>query len=291
MFDKNVILQGDCLQIMKTMPDNSIDCVVTSPPYFGLRSYVDANDPNKLSEVGLENSTDIYIERLAVIFDEVRRILKNSGTFWLNIGDTYSDGSNKPSPKHGAENVGMDRRRVDGLNPKNLLMIPARVAIALRDRGWYLRSEIIWQKPDCLPESVRDRPVRSHEMVYMLTKKPKYFYNYEKSSEPTANGKSTRNKRNVWTINTHNSKTYKHHAMMPVELARTCIKLGCPDGGVVFDPFGGAGTTAVAAIAEGKEYILCELNQEYIEIAKKRIGLGVITVDEQNDRQLLDFIE
>ena len=305
---RNVILLGDCLQSLQRMEAQSVHCVVTSPPYYGLRDYgVDG-------QIGLEETPDAYIERLCSVFDEVWRVLRDDGTLWLNIGDSYagaSSGDTKSgfNARYFGKEYASDKqsatfsapiKRNDNLPSKNLLMIPARVALALQARGWYLRSEIIWHKPNPMPESVTDRPTKSHEMVYLLSKQARYWYDADAVREPVADstvirlsqdianqegsyrayGKNInmkavgnteyRNLRDVWTISTQ-PYSGAHFAVMPPELARKAIKAGCPAGGVVLDPFGGAGTTAIVAIEEGRNYLLCELNTRYAGLALERI--------------------
>lgn len=307
------ILHGDAQERVKRLPDNSINCIVTSPPYYGLRDY------GVTGQIGLEESPEAYIEKLVLLFRECRRVLAKNGTFWLNLGDSYasdSKGSSGPSKKQ-LSNAGSryDTRKFNhGMKSKNLMMIPARVALALQADGWYLRSQIIWYKPNCMPESVKDRPTNDYELVYLLSKSPEYFYDADALREPNktennirtrdneawANnavrsplGKGTRdwnnplgrNARAVWSINT---KPYSeaHFATMPQELADKCIKAGCPKGGVVLDPFGGAGTTAVSAISLKRHYILIELNPAYIGLAQKRIRIAEI---EASQLEMFEF--
>jgi DNA modification methylase len=380
------LLQGDCLDILPTLPAGIVQTCVTSPPYYGLRDYgVDG-------QIGLEQTPDEYIARLVAVFREVRRVLKDDGTLWLNLGDSYASSTKgsgggwaldpknytSKSAAYGARNFNMGDAK-----PKDLLMIPARVAIALQADGWYIRSEIIWHKPNPMPESVKDRPTKSHEMIYLLAKSARYFYDADAVREPhvstperyarekerykergkylavTQGGKDTvfsnelnplgRNRRDVWTVAT---RPYKgaHFATFPPALIEPCILAGssekgqCPkcgkawvrvvdtpkypkemrarpgDNGVkigyghktvnttgggqkmqnwreenppittgwqptcacdagdpvpqiVLDPFNGSGTTGAVAVQHGRDYIGIELNAEYIELAKKRIGL------------------
>lgn len=296
---RNVIRIGDCLESLRRMESQSVHCVVTSPPYYGLRDY------GHEGQIGLEETPDAYIERLCSVFDEVWRVLRDDGTCWLNIGDSYANVGVKDGGRGMPGRSGDYARSGAVLNPpkkipvwakpKDLLMIPARVAIALQARGWYLRSEIIWHKPNPMPESVTDRPTKSHEMVYLLTKQARYWYDADAVKEPVQNddnkirpfrngdrstqrndngnlyyGAESRNLRDVWTISTQ-PYSGAHFAVMPPELARKAIKAGCPAGGVVLDPFGGAGTTAIVAIEEGRDYLLCELNAKYAGLALERI--------------------
>lgn len=304
---KDTILHGNALDRIKELPSASVDCIVTSPPYYGLRNYgVD-------EQIGLEETPEAYIEKLVTLFRECRRVLKSTGTFWLNLGDSYASdnkGSGGPSKKQ-LSNKGSRygaKKFIHNMKSKDLMMIPARVALALQADGWYLRSQIIWHKPNAMPESVKDRPTNDYEMVYLLAKSNEYFYDAdaikEKASGLRSGGFSMqthlarrdtisggdpsnlkgmswemRNKRAVWSINT---KPYQdaHFATMPQELADTCIKAGCPKGGIVLDPFGGAGTTAVSAISLKRHYLLIELNAEYIAMAQKRIDYAKIAASQ-----------
>mgnify|MGYP003651957816 FL=1 len=299
--NKIKILQGNCIDKIKELEDNSIDCVVSSPPYFGLRDYgVDG-------QFGLEKTYQDYLANTVKIFKTFKPKLKDNATIWWNVGDSYSSGKRKTTTNQslrGNKNYGVTRTPVqDGIKEKDLLMIPNRVAIALQDEGWYIRSEIIWHKPNPMPESVRDRPTSCHEKIWLITKSKKYYYDSDAIREPLAasslnrlnqdlknqkgstrgnggmksNGnmkavgnKETRNKRNVWTITT---KPFKdaHFATFPKDLIEPCIKAGCPEGGVVLDPFGGSGTTGIVATQNNRNAILIELNQKYIDIANKRI--------------------
>ena len=307
------ILQGNCIDKIKELDDNSIDCVVSSPPYFGLRDYgVDG-------QFGLEKTYHDYLANTVKVFETFKPKLKDTATIWWNVGDSYSSGSRKTTTlqtvrKPKSNEISESKQKYlnglivrpaiqTGIKEKDLLMIPNRVAIALQDAGWYIRSEIIWHKPNPMPESVRDRPTSCHEKIWLITKNKKYYYDHESIKEPvvtpidakaghkfggnkttkelnaTISGKkweysSTRNKRNVWTITT---KPFKdaHFATFPKDLIEPCIKAGCPKGGVVLDPFGGSGTTGIVAALNNRNAILIELNQNYIDIANKRIDKEV----------------
>lgn len=307
----NTILIGDCLEQLKQLPDESIDCCVTSPPYFGLRDYGDDR------QIGLEESPEEYIQRLVSVFREVYRVLKKEGTLWVNIGDTYNSyKGNKNANNFDSLYVGHcnrpARRAHFGLEDKSLKLkdligIPWLLAFALRADGWYLRQDIIWNKPNCMPESVKDRCTRSHEYIFLLSKSPRYYFDYEaiqtiakeeirKTDNPqfvggrkrgsliqvpgdpnhrksttrnyTPSGKA--NKRSVWTISTQRYKD-AHFAMFPEKLARECILAGCPAEGLVLDPFLGGGTTAAVAKKLGRNYIGIELNPDYASIAANRL--------------------
>jgi len=299
------ILQGNCIDKIKELDDNSIDCVVSSPPYFGLRDY------GVYGQFGLEKTYHDYLANTVKVFETFKPKLKNTATIWWNVGDSYNqnqsagDRVSKYSKKQKTNqgNLGFKIESQKNLKVKDLLMIPNRVAIALQDAGWYIRSEIIWHKPNPMPESVRDRPTSCHEKIWLITKNKKYYYDAESIKEPvitsvntksgckfggnkttkelnaTISGKkweysSTRNKRNVWTITT---KPFKeaHFATFPKDLIEPCIKAGCPEGGVVLDPFGGSGTTGIVAALNNRNAILIELNENYIDIANKRIDKEV----------------
>lgn len=320
----NMILVGDSKEVLKTLKDNSIQTCVTSPPYYGLRDYGHAG------QIGLEETPEQYIARLVDVFREVRRVLKDDGTLWLNLGDSYiggkgASGSNGPElqekrHKHGASlnrgyqtSGGSGETRITdnrnllkiGYKPKDLLMIPARVAIALQADGWYLRSEIIWHKPNPMPESVKDRPTKAHEMIYLLAKSQKYFYDadavkedssdfigskkrYEKNFNKYGGGMETgmisrnnpsaklefdgkRNRRDVWTVTT---KPYKgaHFATFPPDLIEPCILAGSRKGDTVLDPFGGSGTTGYVAKKHERKYVIIDINPNYAELARQRVG-------------------
>jgi DNA modification methylase len=301
------IIEGDCIASLSTLPTGSAQCCVTSPPYYGLRDYGHAG------QIGLEESPDAYVARLVEVFREVRRVLRDDGVLWLNLGDSYAGssmtGGNAGFNASGGKDGFKQARQIKfkpGLGsakPKDLLMIPAQVALALRADGWFLRSNIIWHKPNPMPESVTDRPTSAHEHVFLLTKSARYFYDAaaikEDSVDPegsekryaapffvgpkhesggyggnhTAGMKSfdgTRNARNVWTIATQ-PYSGAHFATMPPDLAERCIKAGSKPGDTILDPFGGAGTTGLVADRLNRSAILCELNPEYARLARERI--------------------
>lgn len=302
--ERHRIVVGDCLESLRGMASESVNCCVTSPPYFALRDY------GMAGQIGLEETPTAFIARLVEVFSEVRRVLREDGTAWVNMGDTYGKG-------------------------KQLLGIPWRLAFALQDDGWILRQEIIWAKPNPMPESVRDRCTKSHEHIFLLIKSPAYFFDQDAIKEPVApssiarlaqdvesqagsdrvpgktNGPmkavrsrrdsfkrdeskreqtipgqsfgthrpdrdeseyalDVRNKRSVWSVPTIGFKG-AHFATFPPDLIRPCIQAGCPVDGIVLDPFGGSGTTSVVAMQEGRRSILCELNPEYAAMARKRI--------------------
>lgn len=290
---------------LQTLPDNSIDCCVTSPPYFRLRDY------GITGQIGLEETPDKYVERLVGIFNEVFRVLKPSGTLWLNIGDSYAGSGKGGGGKQAYLDLGQTRNNAktwDGIKAKDLIGIPWLLAFELRRAGWYLRQDIIWHKPNAMQESVKDRCGKSHEYIFLLSKSPRYYfdndaikqpaktqekigYTYQvggkkrtglNQSDPALRKNTDRsytpaarvNKRDVWSVNTRLSKE-AHFAVFPQELITDCIKAGCPEGGVVLDPFMGSGTTAIVARRLGRNYLGFELNPEYIGIIEKRLNKDI----------------
>ena len=370
------ILQGDCIESLKKLEDQSINTCITSPPYWGLRDYGTAEweggDENcdhnsaklksrydydlskattgthkgakkgtdqarwknicpdcgavkKDSQLGLEDTPEEFVDNLVKVFREVKRVLRDDGTVWLNLGDSYcssrpmgtsgnSDNVGNAYKKHResfdfgrtgkTSKVGTNEHRgrgkvVEGLKPKDLVCIPFRVALALQADGWYLRQDIIWHKPNPMPESVKDRCTKAHEYIFLLSKSQKYYFDNEAIKEPVKKDWGTRdrtkgkyhnegtglqphsgltksynkkNKRSVWTVTT---KPFKgaHFATFPKDLIEPCVLAGCPVDGTVLDPFGGSGTTAIVATGYNRNAVMCELSQEYIDLAKKRIRL------------------
>jgi DNA modification methylase len=347
---KNIkILQGNCIDKIKELDDNSIDCVVSSPPYFGLRDYGTGkweggkeDCPHKRltkiskntttghanmfkhgdvvgdaiykdicpkcgakridEQFGLEKTYQDYLINTVKVFETFKPKLKDTATIWWNVGDSYSSGSRTSTTNQslrGNKDYGVTRTPIQkNIKEKDLMMIPNRVAIALQDAGWYIRSEIIWNKPNPMPESVKDRPTSCHEKIWLITKSKKYYYDADAIKEKSLtfdnnirdrdttklnntpgrskmgglkeNNYLTKNKRNVWTVTT---KPFKgaHFATFPKDLIEPCIKAGCPEDGIVLDPFGGAGTTGIVSALNNRNAILIELNPEYIKIAEDRI--------------------
>ena len=297
---------GDALAVLRTLPDASVHCCVTSPPYWGLRDYgVDG-------QLGLEETPQQFVAGMCAVFEEVRRVLRPDGVCWVNMGDSYAS--------HGAGGAGKElaympanaerraRKAPDGLKPKDLVGIPWRLAFALQDAGWWLRSDCIWHKPNPMPESVTDRPTKAHEYVFLLTKSARYFYDeaavrveYSEKSGPQlarpymgmscpdyAKGRAQdpsetkrrcmesmerrggANLRTVWTIPTQ-PFAGSHFATFPEALAERCIRAGCPEDGTVLDPFAGSGTTGAVALKLGRRFVGIELNPAYAEMARQRI--------------------
>ena len=296
---KHEIIVGDCMNVIKDIPEKSIDCCITSPPYWGLRNY-DNDD-----QIGLEETPDEFVSKMVELFNGVRRTLKDSGTLWLNLGDSYVAGATGSLGNHTGSEYGFDSshktqqegfkrpdKKVDGLKSKNLVGIPWRVAFALQADGWYLRQDIIWHKPNPMPESVTDRCTKAHEYIFLLTKNQKYHYDFEAIKEDASyagvsiGGSTnryeqnnfggdnkqydTKNKRSVWSVPV---KPYKfaHFATYPEDLIEPCVLAGCRQGGTILDPFAGAGTTGLVAKKNGCSFIGIELNPDYAEIATKRI--------------------
>lgn len=292
---------GDALRELRKVPDETFHCVLTSPAYWGLRDY------QARGQYGLEATPALYVRRLVRLFREVRRVLREDGTVWLNLGDSYAGKPGGYQGKNGARASRTFTARIslpkggDGLKPKDLVGIPWRTALALQADGWWLRSEIIWAKPNPMPESVADRPTKSHEQVFLLSKASNHYFNGPAIAEPCSepnwtrdynkaglkanaanaklqetlpkgrviSGGDTRRARDVWTIA---GEPYggAHFATMPTELARRCILAGCPEGGVVLDPFFGSGTTGQVAEALGRLWFGIELNREYAPLIAQR---------------------
>jgi DNA modification methylase len=276
------ILVGDALSQLKKLEDGSVNTCITSPPYWGLRDY------GVGGQLGLENTPEEYVENLVNIFREVRRVLKDDGTLWLNLGDSYAgsgkgrngDGSHglgsiKQASNRGAVNGILRKNDTGKLKPKDLVGIPWRVAFALQADGWYLRQDIIWHKPNPMPESVKDRCTKAHEYIFLLSKSQKYYFDSEAIKEPTTDKRApgNRNKRSVWTVTT---KPFKgaHFATFPLDLIEPCVLAGSPKGGVVLDPFFGSGTTGVVAEKNERRCVGIELNADYVKLAITRINKG-----------------
>lgn len=307
------IINGEALSVLQGLESNSVDCCITSPPYYGLRDY--GTD----GQIGLENTPSEYIEKLVAVFGEVRRVLKKDGTLWLNMGDSYAG-----SGKGAAANPDDAKKYKQGTNKgmlgatattkiksteykrKDLMGIPWRLAFALQADGWYLRQDIIWYKPNCMPESVKDRCTKSHEYIFLLSKSDKYYFDSEAIKEPAITSDRTsprgskatktpnsgrrkqdavelrrykgfnerfmRNKRDVWSMSTHGYKE-AHFATFPEKLIEPCVLAGCPESGIIIDPFLGSGTTAVVAVKNKRRCVGIELNSDYVDMAIRRIQM------------------
>lgn len=268
--DKPIILiTGDTRELIKTIPDNTFQCAITSPPYWGVRDYGVKN------QIGAEPDLDDYISDLASIFSELRRTLKPDGTFWLNIGNTYTSGGRKwrqEDSKNKGRAMSYRPPTPDGLKKKDLVGVAWMLAMACQREGWYLRNDIIWHKPNCQPESVRDRLTVSHEYLFLFTKSEKYYFDQEAIKEPTTNGDGIKNKRTVWSINTEPCPE-AHFAVFPKALVRPCLLAGTKVNDIVFDPFYGAGTVGIVAKELGRRCVGIEIKDEYIDIAKKRTSV------------------
>jgi DNA modification methylase len=291
----NKIINGDCLAELKKLSYQCVQTCVTSPPYFGLRDYgVDG-------QIGLEETLEAYVQQIVQVFREVRRVLRDDGTLWLNLGDSYSaggrGGGGKQDTNKGSINLGA--WKVAGYGQKQLLGVPWKVAFSLQADGWILRQDIIWHKPNPMPESVTDRCTKAHEYIFLLSKSHRYYFDSEAIKEPSKypnddrktrsaiSGKRMptklvagvrpgsqtypfRNRRSVWTVTT---KPFKgaHFATFPSDLIEPCILAGAPVAGLVLDPFLGSGTTAMVAKKLGRSYVGIELNSEYLKLAHDRI--------------------
>lgn len=274
--DRCTVIQGDSRIELANVVDNTFQCCVTSPPYWGLRDYDTEN------QIGAEDCLEDYVNNLVLVFREVRRVLTDDGTLWLNIGDSYTSGNRtwRDSDKKNQAR-GMDYRppTPNGLKPKDLIGVPWRIAFALQSDGWYLRSDIIWHKPNCQPESVKDRPTRSHEYIFLFSKSEHYYYNNEAIKEPTQTHGKTKNKRTVWAVDTLetvwnvNTEPFKgaHFAVFPRTLIRPCILAGTKEGSLVLDPFFGSGTTGEVCLETRRRCVGIELKPDYIDIAKRRL--------------------
>jgi len=277
---ESLVLEGDAEALLRKLPSGFFRTCVTSPPYWGLRDY------GTQGQIGAEDEPSDYISRLVMVFEQVRRVLTEDGTFWLNIGDCYTSGNRgyrAPDKKNPVRAMSYRAKTPDGLKPKDLIGIPWRLAFALQQAGWYLRSDIIWEKPNCMPESVKDRPTRAHEYVFLLTKSPKYYYNYESIREP-----NSRNRRTVWSIPTE-AFPGAHFATFPPKLIEPCILAGTQPGDWVLDPFFGSGTVGVVCEQQQRNYVGIELNREYVLLAVERIrntDLLLFTYDKTYEKEI-----
>lgn len=260
---RSVLLVGDAAAMLDAVPSGSVQTVVTSPPYWSLRDYQAAG------QIGREEPLPDFLKSLIVIFDKIRRTLSDTGTVWVNIGDSYTSGNRDrraPDKKNPARAMAMRPKTPEGLKPKDLIGVPWRFALAMQEAGWYLRSDIIWYKPNTQPESVRDRPTRSHEHVFLFTKSEHYYYNVD-----AVKGPNGRRLRDVWDLNTlgyHGA----HFATYPDELVQRCLLIGSEPDQYVLDPFLGSGTTGAVAHKLGRFFIGCEVNEQYVPLIRKRVS-------------------
>lgn len=261
--DGSVIYEGDSLSVLQRLPSKSVQCMITSPPYWGLRDY---EIPD---QIGLESTLPQFIHTLVSVFREAHRVLKDDGTFWLNIGDGYTSGNRgwrAPDKKNPARAMATRPNTPEGLKSKDLMGIPWRLAFALQEDGWYLRADIIWNKPNAMPESVKDRPTRAHEYIFMLTKSEHYYYDRTAVLEP--NG---RNRRSVWNIHTQGFPE-AHFATFPPKLIEPCIQASSRPEDIILDPFFGSGTVGLMAKQLHRDYIGIELNPKYVAMAARRLS-------------------
>ena len=268
----SLLIEGDCAPVLAKLPDAFVQTCITSPPYWSLRDY------GIKGQIGLEKDVEKYISHLVVVFREVRRLLREDGTLWLNIGDSYTSGGRAwraPDKKNPVRAMSVRPPTPKGLKPKDLIGVPWRLAFALQADGWYLRTEIIWNKPNCQPESVKDRPTRSHEYFFLFSKSEQYKY-----LSTAVRGPNDRNLRTIWDINTRALRE-AHIAAYPIELVLPCLSLSTDPGDLVLDPFIGSGTTGVAALEADRRFVGIELNPEYIAIAERRLNGAVVKQEKQ----------
>ena len=310
---RDTILYGDCRETLKNVTNSSVQMCVTSPPYYGLRDY-----GGEEKQIGQEQTPEEFIEQLVSVFREVKRTLKDDGTLWVNIGDSYYNyrpSKGKSYPKQTVSKTKQDlpdysskrNNKLSNLKEKDLIGIPWMLAFALRADGWYLRQDIIWHKPNPMPESVKDRCTKSHEYIFLLSKNKKYYYDNEAIKEPakdwgtrdrtkgkyhnTGSGLSPhsglsksydrKNKRDVWSVT---NKPYKHahFATFPPDLIEPCILAGSKEGDIVLDPFMGSGTTAMVAKQHNRHYIGCELHDNYKDLIEQRVPVEISSQDIDN---------
>jgi DNA modification methylase len=264
--DPLTIIHGDTREILKSIPDETFQCAITSPPYWGVRDY------GIEGQIGAEKDLNKYLSSLVSIFSEVRRVLKSNGTFWLNIGNTYSSGGRKwrqEDSKNKGRAMSYRPPTPKGLKKKDLIGVAWLLAMACQKDGWYLRNDLIWYKPNCQPESVKDRFTVSHEYLFLFSKSEKYLFNQEAIKEPTIIGNGLKNRRTVWSINTE-PYPEAHFAVFPKALVRPCIMAGSRENDLILDPFFGSGTVGVVAKEFKRRCVGIELKKEFIDMAKRR---------------------
>lgn len=269
VLNDSIILEGDALHAVRLLPSNSVQCVITSPPYWGLRDY------GIEGQIGLESTLPQFINHLVAVFNEIKRVLRDDGTVWVNIGDGYTSGNRgyrATDKKNPARAMSIRPDTPEGLKPKDLQGIPWRLAFALQDDGWYLRSDVVWNKPNAMPESVKDRPTRAHEYIFMLTKSERYYYNHDAMKEVGLNGK-LRSRRTVWNVNTQ-PFSEAHFATFPTKLIEPCVLASSKPGDYILDPFFGSGTVGEVCLQYSRSFAGIELNPEYVSIAANRLRLA-----------------
>ena len=274
--DPLLVLHGDTRDLIKQIPDDTFQCVVTSPPYWGVRDYGIKN------QIGAESNLNDYIADLVKIFSEVRRVLKPDGTFWLNIGNTYTSGGRKwrqEDSKNKGRAMSYRPPTPEGLKKKDLIGVAWMLAMACQLDGWYLRNDIIWYKPNCQPESVKDRLTQAHEYLFLMTKSERYFFDQEAIKQQSLNGAGKKNRRTVWDINTEPCPE-AHFAVFPKSLVRPCILAGSNENDLVFDPFYGAGTVGIVAKELGRRCVGIELKRDFIDIANKRTSFVQTSINQ-----------
>jgi site-specific DNA-methyltransferase (adenine-specific) len=272
LLDGSALILGDAHDVLSAMPEGCVQSVVTSPPYWSLRDYGIGG------QIGLEGSVYSFIEALGELFEQVWRVLRDDGTMWLNIGDSYTSGGRTwraPDKKNVARAMSTRPPTPAGLKPKDLIGVPWRLALALQERGWYLRSDIIWNKPNAQPESVADRPTRSHEYVFLFSKSERYKYNT--NAVPGPNG---RRQRSVWDVKTQAYPAARgHFATFPPALVDPCISLSTDEHDLVLDPFAGSGTCALVSATMQRRFAGIELNPDYLEMARNRLTAHGFTIE------------
>ena len=265
---RSVLICGSADLALNLLPTGTVQTVVTSPPYWSLRDYDDE------AQIGRDDSLSDYLASVVQVFDQLRRVLTQDGTVWLNVGDTYTSGNRRyraPDRKNRARAMSVRPATPDGLKPKDLIGVPWRLAFALQGAGWWIRSEVIWHKPNAHPESVRDRPTKSHETVFLLSKSQNYFYDVN-----AVRGPNGRRLRTTWDIPTEPrkrkyAKETDHPAVMPMSLAKRCVKITSRPGDVVLDPYAGSGTTLIAARDLGRKWVGVELNPDFVGMIERRL--------------------
>jgi site-specific DNA-methyltransferase (cytosine-N4-specific) len=260
------VLSGGALEMLARLPRHSVQTVVTSPPYWGVRDY------GVRGQIGMERSLAKYVSNIVAVFEEVRRVLRRDGTVWLNIGDVYASGNRTyraSDDRYAARALHTRPKTPNGLKPKDLIGIPWRVAFALQEAGWYLRADVIWHKTNAMPESVGDRPWRTHEYLFLLSRQKSYLFSPRQLIVDDLSFRRT-----VWSMGAGRSRLNGHHAVFPERLVIPCIKSATIRGSVVLDPFCGTGTVGLASLRLGRRFIGIELNSTYAKAAGSLLATG-----------------